>query len=445
MNYSPLTNADREEMLRGIGVKNFEELIANIPSGVANPPIDVPAGMSEWELSRYLGDILSLNRNTQKLNSFLGAGSYDHYVPSVVRHILGRGEFYTAYTPYQAEASQGTLQAIFEYQSMISELLGMDAANGSHYDGATAFAEGVLLALKVTQRNKVLIAKTVNPEYRAVAKTYLAGTDHLVEEIPFNGRGAIDVDGLKQKLSPDVGCVCVSNPNFLGLVEGLAEVADLTHKNQSLFLVTGHPMSYSVFRSPGEWGADIACGDAQPLGLDLNFGGPYVGYFATTRALVRRMPGRLVGITRDHHGNRCFVLTLQAREQHIRREKASSNICSNQALCALAVCVYFSTMGWDGIREAAMANIAKANRLRTAIEKLKDFEIPFGGTVFNEIVVRSRKPLKPVFEKLARQGVLPGLMLEKYYTELKDCLLVAVTEKKSDAEIDRLVDLLKSA
>jgi len=443
MNYSPLTDADRQDMFSAIGVKSFDDLIANIPLTLRGRGLNLPQGLSEFELRGYFEKILSSGRTAGDFNSFLGAGSYDHYIPAVVPQIVGRGEFVTAYTPYQAEASQGTLQAIFEYQSMMAELTGLEVANGSHYDGATAFAEGILLALRTTQRKKALIARTVHPEYRAVAATYLAGTDHTVEEIPYTRAGGLDLDFLKKKLSSEVGCVAVSNPNFFGMVENLTEAVALTHGNQSLFLMTGHPLSFSVFCSPGEWGADMACGEAQPLGLGLNFGGPYIGYFAASHALMRKIPGRLVGLTTDRCGKRAFVLTLQAREQHIRREKASSNICSNQALCALAVCVYLSSLGWDGIREVASLNIEKACKLRDQISKLREFEIPFGGTVFNEFVVRSRKPLEPLMGKLFEKGILAGHALEKSYPELKDHFLVTVTEKKTDAQMLEFTECLR--
>lgn len=444
MNYSPLTDADRQDMLSAIGAKSFDDLIANVPAALRERGLNLPSGLSEFELRGYLDSILSSNKTSGTFNSFLGAGSYDHYIPAVVSQIAGRGEFVTAYTPYQAEASQGTLQAIFEYQSVMAELTGLEVANGSHYDGATAFAEGVLLALRTTGRNKALVARTVHPEYRAVAATYLAGTDHRIEEIPYTQNGCLDLKFLKEKLTPEVGCVAVSNPNFFGRVEDLTDALALIRGNQSLFLVTGHPLSFSVFRSPGEWGADMACGEAQPLGLGLNFGGPYVGYFAASQALMRKIPGRLVGLTTDRRGKRAFVLTLQAREQHIRREKASSNICSNQALCALTVCVYLAAMGWDGLREVAMLNVEKARALRERIAALPEFEIPFGGDIFNEFVVRSRKPLKPLMEKLREKGILAGYALEKSYPELKDHFLVTVTEKKTDAQMNELTEGLGS-
>jgi len=443
VSYFPLTDEDRKEMLSVIGVKSFEDLITKIPSSLRNPRLDLPSGVSEMELLHYIEGLLSQNQTSRDLLSFLGAGSYDHYIPSAVRHILSRGEFYTAYTPYQPEASQGTLQTIFEYQSMITELTGLDVANASHYDGATAFAEGCLLALNFNQRKKVLVSRTVHPEYRQVLRTYLSGTNFQIEEIPFDPQeGTLDLTILKSLLNMEVGCVAVSSPNFFGLVEDLEEMVDLTHKQGALFITTGHPLSYAVFKSPGEWKADLACGEAQPLGIPLNFGGPYVGYFAAARSLVRRMPGRLAGITSDRFGRRSFVLTLQAREQHIRREKASSNICTNQALCALAVCVYVSTLGREGLRDVALVNVERANILRSEIRKLNGYEIPFNGSVFNEFVVRSKRSCPLLFNKLLKKNVVAGYALEKDYPELKNHFLVAVTETKEQEDLDRFIKLL---
>jgi len=442
MSYFPLTEEDRKQMLSEIGVKGFDELVAKVPAQLKNPVLDLPEGLSEFELRQYLENILGQNQTARELLSFLGAGSYDHYIPSVVRHILSRGEFYTAYTPYQPEASQGTLQTIFEYQSMMAEITGLDVVNASHYDGATAFAEGCLLALNFNQRQKVLVARTVHPEYRQVMKTYLSGTDFQIEEIPFTAAGTLDLEAFRKMLDMNVGCVAVGSPNFFGVVEDLDEVSDLTHKHGALFVTTGHPLSYLVFRSPGEWKADVACGEAQPFGIPLNFGGPYVGYFATTRSLMRRIPGRLAGITKDRNGRRTFVLTLQAREQHIRREKASSNICTNQALCALAVCVYLSTLGREGLKDVALLNVDRANTLRSRIEKLGGYQIPFSGAIFNEFVVKSKRSVPLLFEKLLKKGVLAGYSLEKDYPELKNHFLVTATETKTEEDLDHFVKVL---
>ena len=442
MSYFPLTEEDRKQMLSEIGVKSFDELIGKVPAVLRNPAIDLPQGVSEFELKQYLENILSQNQTAREMLSFLGAGSYDHYIPSAVRHIISRGEFYTAYTPYQPEASQGTLQTIFEYQSMMAEITGLDVVNASHYDGATAFAEACLLALNFNQRQKVLVARSVHPEYRHVMKTYLSGTDFQIEEIPFNASGSLDMEAFRKMLDMNVGCVAVGSPNFFGLIEDLDEVSDLTHKHGALFVTTGHPLSYVAFRSPGEWKADVACGEAQPLGIPLSFGGPYVGYFSTARSLVRRIPGRLAGMTKDRNGRRTFVLTLQAREQHIRREKASSNICTNQALCALAVCVYLSTMGKEGLKNTALLNVERANSLRERIEKLSGYQIPFKGAIFNEFVVKSKRTVALLFEKLYKKGVLAGYSLEKDYPELKNHFLVTATETKTEEDLDHFVKLL---
>ncbi|MBI4372178.1 MAG: aminomethyl-transferring glycine dehydrogenase subunit GcvPA, partial [Candidatus Omnitrophica bacterium] len=318
MSYFPITKKDQAEMLETIGIEHFGQLFTAIPSELRNPPINLPPALSELEAQSYFRGLSQKNINVKDHLSFLGAGSYEHFIPSVVRHVIGRSEFYTSYTPYQPEASQGTLQALFEYQSLICELTGMDVSNGSHYDGSTALAESVLMTLHETKRRKVLIARSVHPDYRKVVKTYLTGTSFSVEEIPFKSRFELDHDFLRKNLTQDVASVVVASPNFFGLVEELKELETLVHQNGSLFVLVGHPLSFGFYKTPKEWGVDIACGEGQPLGLAPNLGGPWLGYIASSRALIRRIPGRLVGLTHDSAGRRAFCLTLQAREQHIR-------------------------------------------------------------------------------------------------------------------------------
>ncbi|MBI4357700.1 MAG: aminomethyl-transferring glycine dehydrogenase subunit GcvPA, partial [Candidatus Omnitrophica bacterium] len=319
MSYFPITKKDQAEMLEAIGIEHFGQLFTAIPSEIRNPRIELPPALSELEAQNWFRQLAQKNWHTKTHLSFLGAGAYEHFIPSMVRHIIGRGEFYTSYTPYQAEASQGTLQALFEYQSLICELTGLDVSNGSHYDGSTALAESVLMTLHETKRTKVLIARSLHPDYRRVVKTYLKGTQFEMEEISFGNGFELNLDDLKERLTQDVASVVLSNPNFFGLVENLKEIEALVHHNGSLFILAGHPLSFGFYKTPRESGADIACGEGQPLGIPLGFGGPWLGYLATTRALMRRIPGRLVGLTKDTSGRRAFCLTLQAREQHIRR------------------------------------------------------------------------------------------------------------------------------
>ena len=430
-------------MLETIGIEHFGQLFTAIPSEIRNPPIELPPALSELEAQNWFRELAQKNWHTKTHLSFLGAGAYEHFIPSIVRHMIGRGEFYTSYTPYQAEASQGTLQALFEYQSLICELTGMDVSNGSHYDGSTALAESVLMTLHETKRTKVLIARSLHPDYRRVAKTYLKGTQFEMEEIPFGARFELNLDGLKKRLTQDVAAVVLSNPNFFGLVEDLKEIERLVHQNGSLFVLVGHPLSFGFYKTPKEWGADIACGEGQPLGIPLGFGGPWLGYLATTRALVRRIPGRLVGLTKDTSGKRAFCLTLQAREQHIRRERASSNICTNQALCAIAACVYLASLGKVGLRRIAELNLENAYYLRAAMASFKQVEVLTQGSIFNEFAVHFQKPIEKVNKTLLERGIIGGLNLEEYYPELKNQMLLCATETKSKDDLDRLIQAFK--
>lgn len=442
MHYHPLTNDEKKEMLETIGVDSVEDLLAVIPPQLRNPQIQMGPGSSELEVQKLLRAIAHQNNTVRDFISFLGAGSYEHFIPKAVAEITGRHEFYTAYTPYQPEASQGTLQAIYEFQSLITELTGMDVANASHYDGATSTAEAALLALRHTDRTTILVARSLHPHYREVLKTYLAGTPYRVCEVPFREDKSLDLEDLWEKMTPEVAGVIVQSPNFFGIVEDLNGVAERIHAAGGLLIQVGHPLAYGIYKTPGEWGADIACGEGQPLGIPLSFGGPYLGYFATTRALVRRIPGRLVGLTQDSEGRRAYCLTLQAREQHIRRERAASNICTNQALCALAACVYLTLLGKAGLREVAELNFDRAGYLREKIAGLAGYEVDTRAVIFNEFVVRASKPFSSIQEKMVQERILPGVGLEEYYPELKNEFLVCATETKSREDLDRLVEAL---
>lgn len=442
MHYHPLTENDKQEMLREIGVSSFEDLLRGIPAGLRNPSMQIPEALSELEVQALLRELGAQNQTVKGFLSFLGGGSYEHFIPAAVSEITGRGEFYTAYTPYQPEASQGTLQTIYEYQSLMTELTGLDVSNGSHYDGATSMAEAALMACRHTDRTTVLVARSVHPHYRRVLKTYVEGTPYSVVEFGFAADGSFDRNGLIERLSPEVAGVILQTPNFFGRVEDLEGVSEKVHQNGSLLILSAHPLSMAVFKTPGEWGADVAVGEGQPLGIPLAFGGPYLGYFVATRALMRRIPGRLVGMTQDSEDRRTFCLTLQAREQHIRRERAASNICTNQALCALAACVHMTLLGKAGIREAAEINLDRSWYLREKISKLKGYSVDLSAPVFNEFIVSPEKPFSQIEKKLMEEKIFPGIDLGQFYPEMKNRFLVCATETKTREELDRFVEAL---
>lgn len=442
MPYLSLTEEEKRSMLGRIGARSFDELIKDIPVSLRDPKIDLPSSLSEPEIQDLVGRLGRKNTTTRDALSFLGAGSYEHFIPAAALEIIGRQEFLTAYTPYQPEASQGTLQAIYEYQSLMTELTGLDVSNASHYDGATSLAEAALVAFRHTDRSKLFVARSLHPHYRETLRTYLAGTPYTVEEIGFDARGNFDREALIAKLDPSIAGVIFQTPNFFGNVEDLEGMAEKIHANGSLMILTSNPLSLGLFKSPGEWGADIAAGEGQPLGLPMEFGGPYLGYFVTSQALMRRIPGRLAGLTQDADGKRAFCLTLQAREQHIRRERAGSNICSNQALCALAACAYMTLLGKKGIREVAEINWDRANYLRQKIAKIKNFSVDLTQPIFNEFRVKSAKPFTKIEEKMKEQGIFPGVALEPFYPELEDTFLVCATETKSKEDLDRFVEAL---
>ena len=443
MQYISNTSQDKEEMLKTIGISSFEDLIRNVPRGLQNFKLKIPEGISEIELQKKFYELGKQNKNMQDYASYLGGGNYDHFVPYVVRHLVERGEFITSYTPYQGEASQGTLQTIYEYQSLICELTGMDVSNASHYDGATATAEGVMAAINHTGRNKALFARSVHPDYRDVTKTYLRGRDHEVEEVSCDGEGKVDRGDFAAKLTQEVAVVVVQTPNFFGLLENISDIAQVAHANGSLLMVVANPLSLGVCKAPGEWGADLSAGEGQPLGLPQFFGGPYLGYLTVKKPLMRKIPGRLCGITKDTEGVRSFVLTLQAREQHIRREKASSNICTNQALCALMATIYMTSLGKVGIQEVGVANMAKSNQLRKELSSVKGVEIITKGPIFNEFLVRI-KSRDSFVKKMEENGYFAGVPVDRWYPEETEGLLICATEKRTDEEIKQFVSSVKA-
>lgn len=445
MHYQPVTPDDKRHILEELGVQSFEDLVKKIPESIRFPKLNITDTKSELEIQRMVNSFSLQNASSATHLSFLGAGSYEHFVPAAVSQIIGRTEFYTAYTPYQPEASQGTLQSIFEYQSLMTELTGLEVSNGSHYDGSTSLADAALLALRHTDRNTILVSRAVHPHYREVLATYLKASGFNLVEFGFDRNFSHDREELLSKLNPQTAGVIFQTPNFFGVVEDLTGMADAIHQAGSLMIVVGHPTALSLLKSPGEWGADIAVGEGQPLGIPMQFGGPYLGYFCTTRALVRRIPGRLVGMTHDSEGKRAFVLTLQAREQHIRRERAASNICTNQALCALAACVYMTLLGKEGIKETAEINWDRANYLREAIGKIPGFAVNSKPAIFNEFVVKSPVPFDQLEEKLEKEKILPGINLEEFYPHLENQFLVCATETKTRQDLDRFVEALKHA
>lgn len=436
--YLPMTEEDQREMLDEIGVSSIDELFNDIPEAVRfRGEYNIKKAKPESVLMRELTAMAARNADLKSNVSFLGAGVYDHYIPVIVDHVLSRSEFYTAYTPYQPEISQGELQAIFEFQSMICEITGMDVANSSMYDGGTALAEAAMLSAGQTKRKKVLVSAAVHPESKEVVKTYAKGQYIEIIEVPVQD-GITDLSALERLMDDEVAAVIVQYPNFYGRVESLKELEGIIHSHKSLFVVSSNPLALGVLTPPGKFGADIVVGDAQPFGIATAFGGPHCGYFAVTNKLMRKLPGRLVGQTVDDQGRRGFVLTLQAREQHIRRDKATSNICSNQALNALAAAVAMTAIGKNGVREMASANIQKAHYAKNAFEQY-GFEIMNDGPSFNEFIVKLKAPVKEINKYLLQKGIIGGYDLGRDDPQLANHMLVAVTEQRTKEEIDTFV------
>lgn len=443
MSYSGLTPEDRAAMLAALGVPSFEALVAGVPASVRARKLDLPEPLDELSLAREIRAAAAANESTETHLSFLGAGAYEHYIPPVVRYVVGRGEFSTAYTPYQPEASQGTLQAIFEYQSLMCELTGLSVSNASHYDGATSLAEACLLALRANGRRRVLASETVHPEYRQVAATYLGTEGFSLAALPVGSGCRLDRQALAAALDERVAAVVVQSPNFFGCVEDLEGVAEAAHRAGALAILVAHPMAYGIFRSAGEWGMDIAVGDVQPLGLPLSFGGPYAGYFITTRDLMRRIPGRLVGVSEDRQGRRAFTLTLQAREQHIRRERASSNICTNQSLCVVAACAYLAYVGPQGLATVARLNVEAAGALAERLAAVRGCEVVSSPPVFNEFVLRTPVPAEELSRRMLRHRIFAGVPLARFFPNRERELLVCATEVKSQEDLDQFAQALE--
>jgi glycine dehydrogenase subunit 1 len=440
MSYVPHTDAERQQMLSAIGVTTIEDLFDAVPASHRFPEITLPGPLSELEVVAELTALAEANEGGQDFALFRGAGAYQHFIPSAVNHVLLRSEFYSAYTPYQPEMSQGTLQAVFEYQSMMCALLGVEAANASHYDGGTSLAEAVTMAheIKRGKRHKVILSHSIHPHYRQIVRTY-----HQGGGIKFVGdRGRADIPDLIDMLDDDTAMLAVAYPNFLGQVDDLRTLAQHVHAAGALLCMVVNPMALGMFKSPGELGADIVVGEGQPLGIPLGYGGPYLGFFGTRQKYVRKIAGRLVGETVDADGTRAYTMTLRPREQDIRREKATSNICTNQGLMTVATAVYLSLMGKHGMQQVARLNYHKAHYAARQIDALPGYSVDRSKPFFNEFMVTCPVPVQQVNDHLIANGIIGGYELGQDYDHLQDVMLLAVTEMNSRAEIDELVSTL---
>jgi glycine dehydrogenase subunit 1 len=442
MNYIPNTEADRQAMLKTIGVETVADLFEAVPERVRFPRLSLPKPISEMEIMAELTMLSDKNADAHHYAGFIGAGAYNHFIPSVVGQLQMRSEFYTAYTPYQPEVSQGTLQAMFEYQTMVAELTGMEVVNASHYDGATSMAEAALMAYNIARgrRTKIVVSPAVNPHYRDVMRTYFQGIDLVVtgDEDP-----QTDIETLKGMLDKDTACLIVQTPNFFGELEPVNGLAEAVHAAGALLIVHVDPHSLGLFAPPGHYGADIVTAEGQAMGNALNFGGPYLGIFAAQQKYVRKMPGRLVGQTTDTHGKRGFVLTLSTREQHIRREKATSNICTNTGLVALGAAIYLATMGKKGLRRVAELCYHKAHYAAGQIEQLAGYSLVTSKPFFKEFVIQCPKPVSEINRSLLEHKIIGGYDLSERYPDRQNQMLIAVTEMNTRPQIDKFVSALK--
>lgn len=442
MEFISNTEEERRQILDYLGLKTEEDLIQDIPSEIRlTRGLQLPPALSEPELKTEFRRLSRKNTDLESHASFLGAGAYDHYIPSVVDHIIGRSEFYTSYTPYQAEMSQGFLQSIYEFQTMICELSGMEVANASLYDGGTALAEAALMSLRVTRRSKVLVSSLIHPASLRVIETYLSGLNVQVIRIPDSG-GQTDFSGLSGLLDDDVACVLVQSPNYFGCLEVLEGLAETIHQSGALLTVSTDPLGLGVLKPPGRVDADIVVGEGQGMGNGINYGGPYLGLFATRKQFVRQMPGRVVGATADSSGRKGFCLTLQTREQHIKRERATSNICTNEALAALASTVYLSLMGPEGLKEVGRLCLQKAHYLMKTLCGLKGVDRAFSAPFFKEFVIKTPVSPSKLNKKLLREGIIGGVDLGTVNPNQKNHWLLCVTEKRTREEMDRLVRIV---
>jgi glycine dehydrogenase subunit 1 len=447
MRYIPNTDADRQAMLETLGLTAVEELFNGIPQEIRlGRSLDIPPALSEQDMLRHMRGLAGRNADVEGYAAFLGAGAYHHFIPSIVPVLTSRGEFMTAYTPYQPEMAQGTLQALYEYQTLVCQLTALEVANASLYDGSTGVAEAVLMARRLTQRDEVLISEAVHPEYRAVLHTYLQNLGLRVHDIPVDAAGQTPLQDIKARLSGRIACVVVQSPNFFGVVEDLTDLADTVHHQGALLVqAVAEPVSLGLLKPPGTWGADIAVGEGQAFGNTLSYGGPYLGFFATRDQYVRQMPGRLAGETVDTEGRRGYVLTLSTREQHIRREKATSNICTNEGLCALAATIHLCSLGKVGLRRLAELNLQRATYARQQLAGIPGCRVAFTGPTFNEFVLETPKPASTLIRRLSAQRLIPGIDLGRFYPQRAHQLLVCVTEMNAREDIDRLHAALSAA
>ncbi|MFN0073975.1 MAG: aminomethyl-transferring glycine dehydrogenase subunit GcvPA [Chloroflexota bacterium] len=441
MAFIPLTDDERTAMLHQVGVASVDDLFVDIPADFRFPQIDIAPGITELEVLRQMSDLAARNRHVRQQPTFIGAGAYDHFIPSIVNHVLARNELYTAYTPYQAEMSQGTLQFMFEFQSLMCDLLEMDVANSSVYDGASGLAEAVLMALRITGRDRVVLAASVYPEYRQVVETYLEGRDlHLVSPAPMRDGDQILEPSVLDVLDETTACIVVQQPSFFGTIQDLTAIQERAEAVGALFIiVTGDPVSLGLIKTPGYWGADIAVGEGQGLGVHLQYGGPWVGYMACKQKHLRQLPGRIVGQASDDQGRRGFVLTLQAREQHIRREKATSNICTSQTLLSIAVTAYLTAMGPNGLRSAARLSHARAAEAAERIAQIPGYRVISAAPFFNEFVVLGSRPAHETQAMLLQRNIIAGYPLGSLGADFEPCLLLCCTEVNTSEQIDQLV------
>jgi glycine dehydrogenase subunit 1 len=445
MRYLPTTPQNQRAMLDVIGARSVEDLLIKIPPKARlSRPLQIPPALAETDLVRELRALAGQNADADGYVCFLGGGAYDHYVPSPINHIISRGEFFTAYTPYQPEASQGTLRTIYEYQTMIAELTGMDVANASIYDGASSLAEAALMAHSVTERKEIVLSRAVHPLYKRVTSTYCEGPGVRLRDVPAPD-GVTDLAAARQLVGAKTAALVIQTPNFYGCLEDVAAAAETAHAAGALLVVVADPVNLGVLEGPGKLGADIVVGEGQGLGVPVGFGGPNLGVFAAKNELVRRMPGRLVGATVDRDGKRGFVLTLQTREQHIRRAKATSNICTNVALCALMATIYLATLGRQGLVRVGELSTAKAHYAAERLTKIPGVSLRFPAPFFKEFALKLPKAPDRVLPRLAKQGFLAGVPLKTFDRALAECLLVAVTEKRTKAEIDAFASALEKA
>jgi len=438
MRYLPHTAEEINDMLGVVGVSSFDDLFKSIPEDCRrNNELRFPGPMSEWELNAHMDSLSSEISAGPDFKTYLGAGSYEHYIPSFIPYLVGRSEFATAYTPYQPEISQGTLQAIYEYQTLISRLLGMDISNASLYDGAMALAEAMLMAIRVTRRKKIAVSNLIHPHYRRVLRTYFAPTDYEIIELNGKGNGQTDLEAIDK--IDDLAAVAVQSPNFFGCIEDLQGIAEKAHAQKALLVTCfSEALAYGLFKNPGSLGADIVCGEGQSLGISRSYGGPGLGILACKNKYMRNIPGRLVGQTKDLNGRRGFVLTLATREQHIRREKATSNICSNNSLCAVTAAMYMATLGNNGMQALSRLNYNKTEYLKQSL-KNAGVNIPFESPTFNEFVVEFPSGFEKKYKDLLDRKIIAGLSLEPYYTKYKSHYLLTVTETKTRKDLDAFV------